>query len=165
MKYINANSSTYNMTLRYSTLSEYFSAVKTTSTTFDTRTNDFFPYVPCYPCGAPECENLPCGPINQSNAYWSGFYTSKPAQKLLVCEHEATLKSLEVLNALHPVLSKEMTQSVELGRNTSGLLQHHDAITGTSYPSAFDDYNIRLNNAMKINNESIANLKVSHVHY
>jgi lysosomal alpha-mannosidase len=161
MKYINANSSTYNMTLRYSTLSEYFNAIKSTSTTFDTRTNDFFPYVPCYPCGAPQCENEPCGPASQSNAYWSGFYTSKPAQKLLVREHEAMLKSLEVLNALHPVVSEEMTQSVELGRNTSALLQHHDAITGTSYPSAFDDYNVRLNNAMKINNESIANLKVS----
>ena len=161
IKYINANSSTYNLTLRYSTLSEYFNAVRSTSTTFDTRTNDFFPYVPCYPCGVSECDNLPCGPSNQSNAYWSGFYTSKPAQKLLVREHEATLKSLEVLNALHPVLSKEMTQSVELGRNTSGLLQHHDAITGTSFPSAFNDYNVRLNSAMKTNDGSIASLKVS----
>ena len=160
MKYINANSSTYNLTMRYSTLSEYFNAVKSSGTTFDTRTNDFFPYVPCYPCGAPECGNQPCGPLNQSNAYWSGFYTSKPAQKLLIRDHETTLKSLEVLNALHPVLSEEMTESVELGRNTSGLLQHHDAITGTSFPPAFDDYNVRLNNAKKVNDDSIANLKV-----
>lgn len=157
IEYINANVSAYNLEMRYSTLSEYFSAAMSTPSTYQTRSNDFFPYLACYPCGAPECENAPCG---HSDTYWSGFYTSKPAQKLLVREHEARLKSLEVLNALHPSESEAILESLELGRNTSSLLQHHDAITGTSYPPAFDDYNMRLNNAMEVNDRSIAGLKV-----
>ena len=160
IKYINANVSGYNLKMRYSTLSEYFSAAMSTASTYETRSNDFYPYLACYPCGAPECDNAPCGPLNQSNDYWSGFYTSKPAQKLLVRQHEARLKSLEVLSAFHPCTSEVMTESLELGRNTSALLQHHDAITGTSYSPAFDDYNVRLNNAMEVNDGSIASLKV-----
>ena len=151
IKYINTNSSMYNMTMQYSTLSEYFNAVMNDGVSYETRSNDFFPYIPCYPCGAPECEDLPCQVKDEHSAYWSGFYSSKPAQKLLVREHEAMLKSLEVLNALLPSESEEMAESLELGRNTSALLQHHDAITGTSFPPAFDDYNIRLNNAMETN--------------
>ena len=161
MKYINANSSIYNLTMRYSTLSEYFDGVMTSGVTYETRSSDFYPYLPCYPCGAPQCEDLPCQSMNQSDAYWSGFYTSKPAQKLLVREHEAKLKSLEVLNALQPSKSEEMAPSLEVGRNTSALLQHHDAITGTSFPPAFDDYNVRLNKAMEVNDNSIADLKVT----
>ena len=158
--YINANSSVYNMTMRYSTLSEYFSALMTSAATYETRTDDFYPYVPCYPCGASQCRDLPCQPLNQSSAYWSGFYTSKPAQKLLIRQHEARLKSLEVLNALYPSLTEQIMLSLELGRNTSALLQHHDAITGTSFPPAFDDYNLILNEAMMVNDNSIAHLKV-----
>lgn len=160
INYINANSAAYNMTMRYSTLSEYFSTVMTDAFTYETRSDNFYPYVPCYPCGAPQCQDLPCEPLNQSSAYWSGFYTSKPAQKLLIRQHEARLKSLEILNALYPSLTKEIAPSLELGRNTSALLQHHDAITGTSFPPAFDDYNFKLNEAMMINDDSIAHLKV-----
>lgn len=32
-------------------------------------------------------------------------------------------------------------------RNTSGLMQHHDAITGTSFPGCYGDYNKQLNSA------------------
>jgi hypothetical protein len=160
INYINANSSVYNMTMKYSTLSEYFSAVMTGAVEYETRSDDFYPYVPCYPCGAPQCQDLPCEPLNQSSAYWSGFYTSKPAQKLLIRQHEARLKSLEILNALYPSLTEEIASSLELGRNTSALLQHHDAITGTSFPPAFNDYNLKLNKAMVVNDDSIAHLKV-----
>ena len=160
INYINANSAAYNMIMRYSTLSEYFSTVMTDAITYETRSDDFYPYVPCYPCGAPQCQDLPCEPLNQSSAYWSGCYTSKPAQKLLIRQHEARLKSLEILNALYPSLIEEIAPSLELGRNTSALLQHHDAITGTSFPPAFDDYSFKLNEAMMVNDDSIAHLKV-----
>ena len=158
--YINANSTVYNMTMRYSTLSEYYSTVMTGTVAYETRSDDFYPYVPCYPCGAPQCQDLPCEPLNQSSVYWSGFYTSKPAQKLLIRQHEVRLKSLEILNALYPSLTEEIAPSLEHGRNTSALLQHHDAITGTNFPPAFDDYNFKLNEAMVVNDDSIAHLKV-----
>ena len=158
IEYINANSSTYNMTMRYSTLSEYFNAIRTSDASYDIRSNDFFPYVPCHPCGAPQCENLPCEDQAQSSAYWSGFYSSKPAQKLLVRRHEAILKSLEVLSAFNQ--AEMFGTTLELGRNTSALLQHHDAITGTGFPPAFDDYNKRLNYAMDVNDRDTALYKV-----
>lgn len=152
-----------NITATYSTLSEYFEAVFQSGVSFTVRDDDFFPYIACSPCfsdvcgGAESIFTIPCG---ISDSYWSGFYTSKPAQKLLVREQEASLHALEQINALYPQLSSSMSDSLNLARNTSALLQHHDAITGTSYPACYSDYNERLNNALRVGSEALAALKV-----
>lgn len=42
---------------KYSTLSQYAADVKASGVAFPTVTgSDFYPYIPCSPCGAPECE-------------------------------------------------------------------------------------------------------------
>ena len=153
-----------NITVRYSTLSEYFDAVSKSGVIFNQRNDDFFPYIACSPCFSDACEGIggfvtvPCG---ISDSFWSGFYTSKPAQKLLERELESSLHALEQLNAMHPDLSNTLKGSLNLVRNTSGLLQHHDAITGTSFPDCYTDYNERLERAMTASSASIATLKVS----
>lgn len=164
LQYIGEHQSDFdNLTVKYSTLSEYIDAVLEGGASFDTRTNDFFPYIACSPCGSDPCGgvegmvSIPCG---ISDSYWSGFYTSKPAQKLLVREQEASLSALEQINALFPYLSSNISASLALARNTSALLQHHDAITGTSYPGCYADYLQRLQNALSIGGKAIAKLKV-----
>ena len=163
--YVNAHSKDFGLTARYSTLSEYIEAVTTSGIEFENRGGDFFPYIACYPCGSPPCDGpggvrVPCGPENSSDSYWSGFYTSKPSQKLLVRNQEASLKALEVLNSYFPQLYPNISDVVQLSRNTSALLQHHDAITGTSYLACYIDYNMRLQRALDLASNSIGNLKV-----
>lgn len=153
-----------NITAKYSTLTEYFDSVINSGVSFDLRNDDFFPYVACSPCFSEACggpESIASSPCGISDSFWSGFYTSKPAQKLLVREQEASLHAVEMINALHPDPTKELSDSLNLVRNTSALVQHHDAITGTSYPDCFSDYNKRLEKALTIGNNIIAELKVS----
>lgn len=152
-----------NITAKYSTLTEYFDAVIDSGASFRVRNDDFFPYIACSPCLSDTCGgpksifSIPCG---ISDSYWSGFYTSKPAQKLLVREQEASLHAVEILNALNPNLASNLSESLNVVRNTSALLQHHDAITGTSFPSCYSDYNERLMKALDIGNDVIEKLKV-----
>lgn len=152
-----------NIIAKYSTLTEYFDAVFNSGMSFEVRDDDFFPYVACTPCFSDTCgglksiANIPCG---ISDSFWSGFYTSKPAQKLLVREQEASLHAVEMINALHPNLNNDIGDSLNLVRNTSALVQHHDAVTGTSYPGCYSDYNKRLDKALSIGNNVIAELKV-----
>ena len=166
LAYIDAHSEELNLSAKYSTLSEYTEAVMTSGVEFETRSDDFFPYIACYACGDPQCSGpggltVPCGShIAGSDSYWSGFYTSKPAQKLLVREQEASLKNLEVLNSYFPYLYHNIRDVLELNRNTSALLQHHDAITGTSYLACYADYNMRLQRALGLGSTSAGNLKV-----
>ena len=163
LQYIRDHPDDYNITAKYSTLSEYFETIFDSGVSFIVRDDDFFPYIACSPCSSKACGgiigvfSIPCG---ISDSYWSGFYTSKPAQKLLVREQEASLHALEQINALHPSLASNLSESLNLVRTTSALLQHHDAITGTSYPSCYADYNVRLVKALNVGNDAIAKLKV-----
>ncbi len=166
--YINTHSELFNnMTVKYSTLSEYVDTVLNSGVEFETLDSDFFPYVCCSPCGDEKCggvdgfiSGIPCGPMPTADSYWSGFYTSKPSQKLLVREQEASLRVFEVGNSLFPDLAGNLSSALELSRNTSALLQHHDAITGTSYPECYEDYMSRLKQALAVGSESTALLKV-----
>lgn len=164
LKYIGDHPTDFdNITAKYSTLSEYFEAVTKSGVSFNKRSDDFFPYIACSPCFSEVCggaENIFTIPCGISDSYWSGFYTSKPSQKLLVREQEASLHALEWINALHPNLSAELSDNLNLARNTSALLQHHDAITGTSYPDCYEDYNKRLVKALAVGNDAISTLKV-----
>lgn len=164
LKYIAEHPNDFdNFTVQYSTLSEYYEAIVKSGITFDQRGDDFFPYIACSPCLSKACEgfdgllSIPCG---ISDSYWSGFYTSKPVQKLLVRQMEASLHALELLNALYPDLANSLAGSLSLARNTSALLQHHDAITGTSFPDCYTDYNNRLETALGVGSSAIATLKV-----
>ena len=164
MVYINAHPETFNLTVRYSTLSMYIDTVLNALPNIPTRVGgDFFPYVCCVPCLAQICSGRgdPCGPTPTGDSYWSGFYTSKPTQKLLVRQQEASLRALQTMNSLFPNLTINISAGIELSRNTSALLQHHDAITGTSFPSCYDDYLTRLKRALVVGDDSLALLKVS----
>lgn len=155
-----------NITVKYSTLSEYMDSVLSSGASFETLDGDFFPYVCCSPCGSDKCggigilSGVPCTPTVGADSYWSGFYTSKPAEKLLVREQEASLRVLEMTNSIFPNLASSLSTNLQVARNTSALLQHHDAITGTSYTQCYNDYVSRLIRALDLGRYSVGLLKV-----
>ena len=159
---INNNSAAYGLTVRYSTLSEYMDAVLSSGVKFPSRDGDFLPYVACSPCGASQCGgifgNSPCG---ATDSFWSGFYTSKPSQKLLSEVQDASLRALETVRALSLFQGDlRVEESLVLAKNTSAIMQHHDAITGTSFPESYEDYNVRLGEALSAGDEATSFIKV-----
>lgn len=166
MNYINSHSDTFKLVVQFSTLDDYFTAVLNSKVQFpEVIDEDFFPYIACYPCLSDQCDSIeglfdsPCSFLI-SDAYWSGFYTSKPAQKLLVRKQESVLFSLDVLNSLYPFQTLNIVEALTMSRNTSALLSHHDAITGTSFPPCYEDYNQRLFTAITLGQDAIGILKV-----
>ena len=164
--YINQHQDDFKISIQFSTLKDYFSVVmKDTKVSYPTQTDgDFFPYIACYPCFSEHCGGVkgmvsPCG-IQTPDAYWSGFYTSKPSQKLLTRVQEASALVLDELNALYPIFYNNMKEVIDTAHSTRALLTHHDAITGTSFPPAYDDYNTRLTDALNAQNEAIGIIKV-----
>ena len=165
VNYINSKRDTFGLIVQFSTLNDYFSNVLSSKADFPIiNGGDFFPYIACYPCLTEECGGfeggVPCS-YGLDDAYWSGFYTSKPSQKLLAREQESVTFSLFALSALVYDNNQDIEDSLKLSRNTTSLLAHHDAITGTSFPSCYDDYNKRLKTAMTFGKQTEATLKVS----
>ena len=69
VRYINNNKDTYqNISLYYSTPSEYYTYLSRKNTTYSVKMDDFFPY------------------NDNENSYWSGYFTSRPYEKLYVKE-------------------------------------------------------------------------------
>ena len=160
--FINNKSSVYGLTVRYSTLSEYMDTVLSAGVKFPSRGGDFLPYVACSPCDSAQCGGIfgndPCG---ATDSFWSGFYTSKPAQKLLSGVQDASLRALETIRALSLFQGDvHVEEALVLAKNTSAIMQHHDAITGTSFTESYDDYNVRLGEAVSAGDEATSFIKV-----
>ena len=94
------------------------------------RTDDAFPYA------------------QRPNEYWSGFYTSRPHLKRLVKLGSSKLHSSLRLQSKHAIsadskLSQEVVDEQKRILQDIGVLQHHDAITGTSVPQVSEDFYIK----------------------
>lgn len=95
----------------YSTPSCYLSALHKVNKTWPAKLDDFFPYADAF------------------NAYWTGFYTSRPSLKYHIKYANNVLqaaKQLNVLSRMPPVF----TSRLEPLKEAMGLLIHHDAVTG-----------------------------------
>ncbi|KAK6168980.1 hypothetical protein SNE40_020119 [Patella caerulea] len=107
--------------LLYSTPSCYLYHVNKEKQTFPTKSDDFFPYA------------IP------PKAYWTGYFTSRAGLKLHVKRAGAmlqTCKELNVFNRLSNAFDK-----IDVLKKAQGILQHHDAITGTEKEHVAKDYN------------------------
>ena len=167
VRHVNSNSDIYGLSMKFSTLDEYFSSVLSSGADFPEKIGgDFFTYIACYPCLSEHCDGIegtldtPCSFL-LDDAYWSGFYTSKPAQKILTRKQEFVTFSLDVLNSFVFPENDSVHDALSISRLTLALLTHHDAITGTSFPSAYNDYNSRLLTAISLGEDAIGTLKVS----
>ncbi|XP_021298038.1 probable alpha-mannosidase At5g13980 [Herrania umbratica] len=108
----------------YSTPSIYTDAKYAMSKSWPLKTDDYFPYA------------------DRANAYWTGYFTSRPALK-----HYVRIMSGYYLAARQLEFFKGRSDS---GPNTDSLAdalaiaQHHDAVTGTEKQHVANDYAKRL---------------------
>ena len=149
MNHIKTNS-TYkdnNITMFYSTPSKYFKAVKQKLSEKNIElpietSLDFFPYAD-YPY-----------------AYWTGYFTSRPYLKGMA-KYLSNLHLTSSTFLLDTALQKRNNQKdIQLLRlqNMVGLLQHHDAITGTAKEKVSNDYIIMGKNASNETTHKIINV-------
>jgi hypothetical protein len=100
------------------------------------KTDDFFPYSDCAHC------------------FWGGYFTSRPTGKLLERQASQFLQTTKQLGAMSLLPDgKHLLPNLQvLFRLTAadGLLNHHDALTGTEKQHVADDY-------MKIVSKALTN--------
>ncbi|XP_058121282.1 lysosomal alpha-mannosidase-like [Anopheles ziemanni] len=106
----------------YSTPSCYVKAVHSANIDWPTKSDDFFPYESDY------------------HSFWTGYYTSRPTQKRYEREGNHFLQVCKQLSAIAPTKESFYEDHLTVLRDAMGVMQHHDAITGTEKQHVADDY-------------------------
>ena len=102
----------------------------------------------------PACQEQPPGPL-RGHMYWSGYFTSRPALKLLQRKSSAHLQTARQLHTIANLAAQPPdwtagAWSPHLGTGIAplaaavALTSHHDAVTGTSRQHVANDYAKRL---------------------
>ena len=129
VKYVNAASATTGVRAQYSSMDTYVAAKRAEpkTITWPLKTDDMFPYAD--------------GP----HMFWSGFFTSRPALKRYVRTSSAQLQSFRHLLALAKMSPPVGGDAPLLPlQEALGVVQHHDAVTGTEMQHVAFDYAARL---------------------
>ncbi|EAT42738.1 AAEL005749-PA [Aedes aegypti] len=130
IRYTNARqSSGSNVNVFYSTPTCYLKAVHDANLTWPTKTDDFFPYA------------------SDPHAYWTGYFTSRPTSKRMERHGNHLLQVCKQLTALSPSPGSE--EHLTVLRDAIGVMQHHDAVTGTEKQHVTDDYSRMLHVAFE----------------
>ncbi|XP_076365138.1 alpha-mannosidase 2-like isoform X2 [Tachypleus tridentatus] len=145
-EYINSQED-WNVEIQFGTLNDYFQEVhqrmkKLNGDQYPTLVGDFHPYGDIYAEGRP--------------SYWTGYFSTRPYWKHLSRELEHWLRSAEILYTLARTVIRQQGNTrlrerldqdynyLTLARQSLGLFQHHDAITGTSKEIVMHDYGQQL---------------------
>lgn len=150
----------FNMKIKFGTIRDYFKSIENhiyppfpaidgfhQSAVFPVVSGDFFPY------------------SDKNNDYWTGFFSNRPWLKKFVRVTESLLHAAETFSVLaHKKGSsqndvfRDVFSRLMSARRETNLFQHHDAITGTSFPHVIRDLEKRLLVAYK---HALNALKVS----
>ncbi|XP_058798646.1 lysosomal alpha-mannosidase-like isoform X2 [Phymastichus coffea] len=103
----------------YSTPSCYLKAVNERNLSWPTKSDDFFPY------------------SSDPHAFWTGYFTSRPTLKYF--ERMAN-NLLQVVKQLSVLSGAPDSPELQRFREAMGVMQHHDAVTGTEKQHVADDY-------------------------
>ncbi|GLV45785.1 Lysosomal alpha-mannosidase II [Carabus blaptoides fortunei] len=104
----------------YSSPSCYIKALNEANQRWSVKTDDFFPYA------------------SDAHAYWTGYYTSRPTSKRFERIGNNFLQVSKQLAALTGL--EDSVAGLDPLREAMGVMQHHDAITGTEKQHVADDY-------------------------
>lgn len=99
--------------------------------TWPTKSDDFFPY------GSDE------------HTYWTGYYTSRPTLKRFERMGNHFLQVCKQLTSIAKVQEKGFDRNLKSLREVMGIMQHHDAVTGTEKQHVAEDYARLLAKAFK----------------
>lgn len=114
------------MNVFYSTPSCYLNALHESNIEWPEKTEDYFPYA------------------NDPHAYWSGYYTSRPTSKRFERTGNEFLQICKKLSASAKTPEAFYTENLNRLRDEMGVMQHHDAITGTEKQAVANDYHREL---------------------
>ena len=130
---IQSNPQRYKINLVYSTPSCYLKNIhKQAHVSWSVKLDDFFPYADAH------------------NSYWTGYFTSRPGLKYQIVLGNNFLQAAKQLSVLaNPQGNQDAVNELEALQETLGILQHHDAVTGTCKQFVNDDYSRMLAHAMK----------------
>ncbi|XP_037957691.1 lysosomal alpha-mannosidase isoform X2 [Teleopsis dalmanni] len=117
--------------LLYSTPSCYLKSLHDAGITWPTKDDDFFPYA------------------SDPHAYWTGYFTSRPTLKRYERVGNQFLQVCKQLTSLAPRENPYFLPHLSFFRETMGIMQHHDAVTGTEKQKVAYDYARRLNVALR----------------
>ncbi|XP_065090817.1 lysosomal alpha-mannosidase-like isoform X2 [Ochlerotatus camptorhynchus] len=132
IKYTNAlQANGSNVNVFYSTPSCYLKALHDADITWPTKSDDFFPY------------------SSDPHAFWTGYFTSRPTIKRFERVGNHFLQVCKQLTALAPVKEGHFNPHLNLLREAMGIMQHHDAVTGTEKQHVANDYSRILHQAIE----------------
>ena len=143
VSFVNRNKKRYiekygrDVSIRYSTLADYFDGLYDENLTFPRRE---------------EGSLLPL--VNDGHRAWTGFYSGYPNLKRLSGEVEQLVNTADVMHALSlfnsQELGREVTAWMAWSRRQASIMQHHDALPGTGYPFNNADYIYRLKESRRL---------------
>ena len=94
--------------------------------------------------------------------YWTGYFTSRPNAKRQARQTSSMFhassklaagKMLQQTPKVPDETNQQVLQNKEAMLNAIGIMQHHDAITGTAKQAVADDYSFLLSKSMATSNE------------
>ncbi|XP_017042925.2 lysosomal alpha-mannosidase [Drosophila ficusphila] len=106
----------------YSTPSCYLYELHQLQQTWPNKTEDFFPY------------------SSDSHSYWTGYFTSRPTQKRFHRDGNHFFQVVKQLSVLANLTSTQHLENIENLSEAMGIMQHHDAVTGTEKQAVAQDY-------------------------
>lgn len=108
--------------LFYSTPSCYLKALYDSEITWPEKSDDFFPY------------------SSDPHAFWTGYFTSRPTIKRYERIGNHFLQVCKQLSSFSPAPEDHFEPHLTALREAMGVMQHHDAITGTEKQKVALDY-------------------------
>uniref|UniRef100_W8C2M5 Alpha-mannosidase n=2 Tax=Ceratitis capitata TaxID=7213 RepID=W8C2M5_CERCA len=108
--------------LFYSTPACYLKAIHQDPLTWPLKTEDFLPY------------------STDWHTYWSGYYSSRPTQKRFERDGNHFLQVTKQLTTFANLTGTSADSNLDKLRHAMGVMQHHDAITGTEKQHVAQDY-------------------------
>ena len=129
------------MHLFYSTPNIYIDALKQQDIQWPTKYDDLLPYA------------------DGNHSYWTGYFTSWPNLKGMIREAGAEFTNFNFNHAYTVINSPDDVQptmdSFTHMFEQLGVMQHHDAVTGTAKQHVIDDYRMTLDRAKHHNRQQI----------
>lgn len=120
----------FNAEVKYSTVGRYLKRINELNiTSYETKTDDFFPYA------------------SDVSDYWTGYFTSRVNSKYLIKETGRFLQTARSLFSLMD-MNQEMDSKAQKTykkalfdlEHMMGIVQHHDAVSGTEREAVNGDY-------------------------
>jgi lysosomal alpha-mannosidase len=125
----------------YSTPACYLYALHQENAKWQVKRDDFFPYA------------------DSPRRFWTGYFTSRPALKYNVRRSGNYLQAVRQLATWANLNDNSTIDSIRTLERAMGVVQHHDAITGTEKQYVSDDYtkqlSIGVNQCVNVINDSL----------